>query len=303
MREMKYQESQLRKFAHPPKEYEVAQIKATETAIRFALSKYFQKTGLALGQNSYEVFLQGSYKNKTNIARGSDVDLVVAYKEQFAYDIGQLTEAERKAFKERYGAPKVKLKAFKGYVHRALVGEFGEQQVDLQNKCIKLRAHKGYCEADIVPVVTHRTYYCFQPQAADGYKEGIELEAADGSLVRNYPKQHGKLVKAKSGATHGRFTQVVRIYKGIKEDVLKKGNMHKGQINSFYLENLLYNVPDGCFEGSEVEGFYATLEHLSRDFQKRRMGTYCFATGGSLFNKRAWKVEDLGHLLRLMDGV
>ena len=64
----------------------------THTSIRYALETAY--TSLVRGHN-IEIFLQGSYRNVTNIYSDSDVDVVVQLSETFTYDLTRLTEPTR----------------------------------------------------------------------------------------------------------------------------------------------------------------------------------------------------------------
>jgi tRNA nucleotidyltransferase (CCA-adding enzyme) len=60
---------------------------ATGRAIRDALNS---PTSLVRGRNK-AIYLQGSYKNSTNIRGDSDVDVVVQLRASFGYDVSTLT--------------------------------------------------------------------------------------------------------------------------------------------------------------------------------------------------------------------
>src|ERR1051326_3417660 len=51
---------------------------------------------------SYEVFLQGSYCNDTNVYAESDVDIVICLKTVFYHDLTSLSQPQQTAFHNTY---------------------------------------------------------------------------------------------------------------------------------------------------------------------------------------------------------
>src|SRR6516162_6689395 len=63
---------------------------AAHTSVRNAL----EANDSGLNRPDFEIFLQGSYKNSTNIRADSDVDLVVQYNKYFNRDLTKLSPVE-----------------------------------------------------------------------------------------------------------------------------------------------------------------------------------------------------------------
>ena len=63
---------------------------AAHTSIRNAL----EANDSGLNRPDFEIFLQGSYKNSTNIRADSDVDLVVQYDKVYYRDLARLSPGE-----------------------------------------------------------------------------------------------------------------------------------------------------------------------------------------------------------------
>src|SRR6266853_1873267 len=72
----------------------IATAVATHTSIRHALQEAATST---VRQRSIDVFLQGSYRNATNIYAESDVDIVVLLNDIFTRDPSRLGGAQREA--------------------------------------------------------------------------------------------------------------------------------------------------------------------------------------------------------------
>jgi tRNA nucleotidyltransferase (CCA-adding enzyme) len=73
---------------------------ATHESIRSALTT---ASGSLVKDKDITMYLQGSYKNSTNIRGDSDVDLVVLLNSTFLYDTSGLTADERKRAELRGG--------------------------------------------------------------------------------------------------------------------------------------------------------------------------------------------------------
>jgi hypothetical protein len=109
---------------------------ATHTSIRHALTG---ATTSAVSGRSLEIFLQGSYRNVTNIYADSDVDVVVLLNETYTRDPSHLSgreqQFERHAF-ERWPAT-YPWATFKQDVLTSLRRHYGYAQVVEGNKAIK----------------------------------------------------------------------------------------------------------------------------------------------------------------------
>lgn len=74
---------------------------------------------------SYEVFLQGSYCNDTNVYAESDLDIVICLKSIFYHDLTSMTPPEQAAFQQAYGTSEDSVSAFKTQVLNQLRARFG----------------------------------------------------------------------------------------------------------------------------------------------------------------------------------
>jgi len=88
-------ERQLETWAH--------QASITQSSTTYATIKRSLEAGdTKYADKSYEVFLQGSYGNDTNIYAESDVDVVIRLDSIFHYDISALTPEEQTWFKTSF---------------------------------------------------------------------------------------------------------------------------------------------------------------------------------------------------------
>ena len=127
---MKIPENQLRTWSQLGAQ---ARSQRTYQSIRNALDRHVWPP--AMGSPS--VYLQGSYRNHTNIAGDSDVDVVVESSGVF-YD--NLTPEERRL--RGFQPGRYSWENFRNEVYGALVTHYSQGKVQQGNKCI----HVGGCQ-------------------------------------------------------------------------------------------------------------------------------------------------------------
>ena len=225
--------------------------KQAHVSIREALAAYSWPSDV-----KYEVFLQGSYKNDTNLRKDSDVDVVVRLisklKPRVAALAGdQLQEDDsQKAAYERW-------QAFRRHALKAMRARFGDAATS-GRKTIKLA--KGEIQADADLVVTL------------SYKGGIGFYLPDERRwVVSYPQQHHQRGLKKERATSNRFKRTIRMFKAARHRLVDKGALTKDDAPSYFIECLLYNVPDHLFEQKLAPTYVGILTWLKtaklKDFQ------------------------------------
>src|SRR5690348_10066411 len=106
-------ESQLETWSH---QGSITQSSGTYATVKKALlaedAKYAGK--------DFEVFLQGSYGNDTNIYAESDVDVVIRLDSTYYYDTSLLNPADLQQFESQSVRASYQYSEFKGHVTEAL---------------------------------------------------------------------------------------------------------------------------------------------------------------------------------------
>lgn len=232
----------------------VFQSKDTYATVRRTL----EKTQFANG--AFSIFLQGSYGNDTNIFSESDVDTVIQLDASYYSDLSKLSPlhfaiANASAEKASYS-----YEDFKPSVIAALRSSFGND-VDLTGKkAVKIKPNGNRRPADVIIATTFRNYYN-SPQGPQ-YVEGILFQTRDGRQVINYPKQHSENCTAKHQATKGWFKPTVRIFKNMRRRLVDAGIIDKSVAPSYFIEGMLYNVPNNYFVGSYADTVVSSLNWL-----------------------------------------
>jgi hypothetical protein len=248
-------ESQLATWSH---QGSVTQSKGTYATIRRAIeSDRAQYTS-----RDFEPFLQGSYGNDTNIYAESDVDIVTRLDATFYYSLDDLTPEDKARFESTYSAGATYTHAqFKAHVIAALEAAF-PRAVTSGNKAIKIAANGDRRSADVVAAAQFRRYYSFPSSTGASYAEGICFFLPDGTRVVNYPRQHSANCTTKHQATNGWFKPTVRILKNIRRAMVDQGLIAKTIAPSYFLEGLLYNVPNDKFGNSYEDTIVSAINWI-----------------------------------------
>lgn len=218
-------------------------------------------TGSGYAGKNYQVFLQGSYGNDTNIFAESDVDVVIRLDSVFFYDLDPLPADQQAAFKAVHPAAAYKYSMFKEDVLRVLTDKF-DGAVKPGEKAVMIEPYGNRRKTDVLIATQFRRYSRFWTTADESHETGICFLTATGKRVANYPKQHAANLTAKNQATNEWFKHLVRIFKNARGKLVNDGTIEKGLAPSYYLEGLLYNVPTDCFGATYVDSFVKCINWL-----------------------------------------
>ena len=236
----------------------VTQSKNTYASVKAAL----EDAKTTYSDRNFKVFLQGSYGNDTNIYAESDVDVVILYEGAFYHDINTRPADEQAAFNAAYPKNGTYLyKDFKEHVRQALQAKFGDS-VKPGKKAIRIEGNDNRRNADVVVAFEYKRYYKFKASYDESHVTGICFFASDGTQIANYPKKHSENLTAKHQATGNKFKPLVRIFKNMRSKLIEDGLIAKGSAPSYYVEGLLYNVPNEKFVGDYQDIFLNILKWL-----------------------------------------
>ncbi len=247
-------ESQLETWSH---QGSIAQSSDTYATVKQALEASDTKY---TGKN-FEVFLQGSYGNDTNIFAESDVDVVIRLNVTYHYELAALNAQEHAAFDAAFIPATYHYADFKAHVIEALRASF-EDAVKPGPKAIKIAANGNRRNSDVLVATDFRNYRSFAPGTNGQYPPGICFFNGDGKKVVNYPKSHSANCTTKHQATNSRFKPTVRIVKNLRSRLEADGLIPNRTAPSYYLEGLLYNVPNDKFGGSYQDTMVAAINWI-----------------------------------------
>jgi len=233
-------EAKFERWAKPPGEAEQQRCDRIATAIRQAIG-----ASRALQKRDIKVFVQGSYRNNTNVRQDSDVDVGVVCFDSFfhAFPEGKT--------KESFGLESATYDyaQFKNEVGEALVAYFGPAAVSRGNKAFDIKERRNQVEADVAPFFEHRRY-----QSNGSYISGVELRPDNGGRVINWPDQHYENGVRKNTQTGRRYKALVRILKSLRNEMDEAGHAVTKPIIGFLNECLAWNVPNDRMGGTSYYG-------------------------------------------------
>ncbi len=233
-------ESQLDTWSH---QGSVTQSKNTYASVKKAL----EDAKAVYADKSFEVFLQGSYGNDTNIYSESDVDTVIRLDSIFQSDLSDLPAEQKKAYHEAYGDATYSFADFKKGVVTRLSNAFGATNVTAQNKAIKIKGNGSRRSADVVACHQYRRYKRFISSSNQEYVSGVVFPTMSGIDIINYPKQHSENLTSQHQATGNMLKSMIRILKNMRSRMVENRTLKDGVAPSYYIEGMFYNVPSEQF--------------------------------------------------------
>lgn len=229
-------ESQLETWSH---QGSITQSSSTYNTIKDVL----EADTTPYADKNFKVFLQGSYGNDTNIYAESDVDIVIRLDDCFQSDLDNLNDEEKAAYKSAFRDATYTHVHFKKDVLEVLTQEY-EKSVNAGDKAISIDANGTRRKADVIVAIKFRRYFKFRSSSDSEYVEGICFWNSNGERIANYPKQHSANLTEKHKKTSERLKPIARVLKNMRSRMVSDGLIERGVAPSYYIEGLLYNVPD-----------------------------------------------------------
>lgn len=256
-------ESQLEKWSH---QGSITQSSTTYNTIKNAL----EAADAPYAEKSYSVFLQGSYGNDTNIYAESDVDVVISLDDCWQRDLAELSQDEKDEYKKAFVDAKYTHVEFKRDVLKVLTDKYGND-VKAGDKAIAIAANGSRRKADVIAAIEFRRYHKFKSTDDQSYDKGICFYNAAGDRIANYPKQHSANLTSKHQSANKRLKPMARVLKNLRRKLVEEGYIAAGIAPSYYLEGLLYNVPDGKFTSSYQDCFVSAMNWIQKDADKSKL--------------------------------
>ena len=232
----------------------------------------------------FEVFLQGSYKNDTNLGGDSDVDVVIRLASKLKPSVVSLSGKRLRADGSHRFALE-RWQSFRDHAMKAMKARFGKE-VKSGRKTIKVPKGKIPADADLVVTLSH--------------KEGIGFYLSDeGRWVVSFPQLHHLRGVKKEKAANGRFKRTVRMFKAARNQLVSKRVLTKEDAPSYFIECLLYNVPNGLFAPKLAPTYTGILDWLKtaklNDFECQNGQVPLFGPG-----KEQWSVKKARAFVRAL---
>jgi hypothetical protein len=211
------------------------------------------------GNTTSKVFLQGSYCNDSE----SDVDVIIVATGMFQSDRSLLSEDEKKGWDEAHSNAVYTHSQFGKDVLQTLKNDFGAN-VNLGSKAISIESTNNRRKADVITAIEYRRYYKFNGLHDQTYDTGICFYDKSGKMIANYPKQHSQNMTTKHKSTDQWLKPMVRILKNMRSKMVAAELIKAGSAPSYYIEGLLYNVPDSEFKDSYAATFVNVVNWIHK---------------------------------------
>jgi hypothetical protein len=236
-------ETQLETWSH---QGAIVTAKKTADSIKNALNSYADwPKGV-----EFEVYLQGSYKNDTNIRGDSDVDVVAQLNTCF---YSNLSEEQKEVLK--LTSASYHWADFRADAVNALKTYYGLGNIVEGNKSVKILASAGRLPADVVICTQYREY---KTVSNNDYIEGISFWTKDDNRqVINYPKAHYGNGVTKHQNSSSWYKPIVRLFKNCR------GSIQGDATPSYFLECTLYNVTNSKLGQSYGDTFCNIVNWLN----------------------------------------
>lgn len=231
----------------------------TQSASTYQSIKQTLESGQAsYASKNFTVYLQGSYGNDTNIFAESDVDVVIELTSTFYHDLTNLDASQQQSFHANYPAATYSLLDFKVEVLAHLQSVYG-QGVRAGDKAIFIPGSGNRRDADVIVAAQFRKY---DGGSVGNYTPGICFWNSKGVQIINYPKLHSTNATAKHQATNSWYKPTVRIMKNLRKKLVADGRLEDGVAPSYFIEGLMYNVPDDKFGYSYDSTIVNSINYL-----------------------------------------
>ena len=232
--------------------------KDTYATVKLAL----ESSDTPYASKNFTVFLQGSYCNDTNIYAESDVDVVIRLDSIYYPDLNGLSPNEKAAYEGDRTPVTYTLETFRQDVLATLTKRFGSS-AKAGKKAIVIEASGSRRKADVIVAALHKTFHEY-PVKTRPPTEGILFLTDTGTRIVNFPKLHSAHCTTKHQATASWFKPAVRIMKNIRKRLVDTGQLASGAAPSYFIEGLLYNVPNDQFGTNYSTTIYNALAWVTK---------------------------------------
>jgi hypothetical protein len=198
---------------------------------------------------TFDMLLQGSYKNAANLRRDSDVDLVIQLSRTIEPQVATLNRS-RLERDESHTIAYRKWQSFRDQKKNVLQRAYGTNAVVSGRKSLKIARGRLPAAADVAV-----TIHC---------EDGIAFFLPDEHRwIVSYPKQHYKRGLRKERATNNRFKRTIRMFKATRGYLIDNNQLQNDTAPSYFIECLLYNAPNEIFRRRLVDSYKSIVEYLS----------------------------------------
>lgn len=271
-----------------------AQSASTYQIIKTAL----EDSSAPFAGRDFEIFLQGSYGNDTNIYADSDVDIVIRLTSVYYSDTSALDAYDKAAYDRDFSASTYSWRQFRNEVLSWLRGRFGSDVRD-GDKAIYICGNSGRRDADVLVCAEYRRYKSYNSLYGKSFDPGVVFWLPNNSEIVNYPKQHQENSTLKHQMTSNGFKSRVRILKNYRNDMIQRGVLADGVAPSYFIEGLLWNMPPAKFWASHsltISDFVDWTSSVNSSTLKCANDIHSLVGAG----RTSWSLDDFNRYVRAL---
>ena len=215
----------------------------------------------------------------------------------FYTDLDQLPPEDKAAWNTARSDAKYSLQQFKTEVIALLTQKYGSD-LNVGTKAIFIKGNGTRRDADVLVCAILRRYHRFKNWQDQRFTEGIRFFRPDGTYIDNFPILHSDNCTKKHQDTTKWFKHTARIYKNLRNTMIEKKVIVDGLAPSYFLEGLLYNIPNSQFGGTETQNFCNTINWLNKTDRSK------FVCANGMFylfhdtSPVTWRAENCSKFLR-----
>lgn len=217
------------------------------------IARVLESPNAPYAKRAFDVFLQGSYKNNTNIYGDSDVDIVIRQRSLFYYNIDSLSAADKAEFQRvNPGRAEYTLVDFKREVSSWLADNYKADFDPSGSKALYIKGRDSRRNADVLVAAEHKVFSAFPSAGTQVSTDGVMFYPSSGGFIVNYPKQHKRNLTARHQKTSEWLKPTIRVFKNMRNRAIREGALRDGTAPSYFIEGLLFNAPLGAF-GTDMQ--------------------------------------------------
>lgn len=202
----------------------------------------------------------GSYHDGTNTGGEGPADAAVVLTSAWSQDLamGGASVDELRRLQDAF-------QNFRLDVLGTLRAKYGLASVEDRPEGLFVEGAAGRVPMNLLVGIQHRLFLNFASASGKQYREGLCFWDPDGRQVVRFPKLHHENGEAKDGeaGTKGWFKPLVRLFKGLRGHLVEREILDPALAPSYFLECLVYNVPNQHFGWSLADSLAGALKWLS----------------------------------------
>lgn len=213
-----------------------------------------------------DIYIQGSYRNGTMTTENSKLEIIV----EFPLDaFGQV---------EIYPILKTKkILVDSKFVKQRVVNfkpalSLGFIKNDLYNYLFETTQNSGIFKNNKTITFPESRNFPIAVEVLPGYglknditKAVIIWDSLINKYVASFPELHCENLQKKNEKTNGNFIKIVRAVRTLRDLMIQNDIINTGFAPSYFMECLLYNVPDVIYTGNKLSNIYLKLINYLRN--------------------------------------